>query len=173
MKTLQKSLILALSIIPMISQAVPSYDEGFSSKMLASHNDYRAVHDAPALQWDSGLAEYAQRHADQCNFQHTHGPYGENLAAGYRSPEASVGAWYAEEKNYSYAHPQFSSATGHFTQLVWKSSRKIGCAYAPCYGKNGTPGNYVVCEYSPAGNIVNAGYFEKNVTPPQPSQAKS
>jgi hypothetical protein len=66
---------------------------------------------------------------------------------------------------YSYPHPGYSTASGHFTQLVWAGTQKLGCGYAICKGKNGTPGNYLVCEYSPAGNITNPGYFEKNVLP--------
>ena len=64
-------------------------------------------------------------------------------------------------------------STGHFTQMVWKSTRKVGCASVPCNGRHGTPGNYLVCEYSPAGNMIAPGYFAKNVTPAQPSQAKA
>ena len=73
--------------------------------------------------------------------------------------------WYAEEKHYSYAQPGFSYHTGHFTQLVWKGSKKLGCGYAACNGKHGTPGYYLVCEYSPAGNIARKDYFIDNVRP--------
>lgn len=131
---------------------------------LASHNDLRAVHQASPLMWDDKLANYAQNYANKCHFQHSHGVYGENLAAGYRSVSEAIHAWYAEHKYYSYSRPVFSYQTGHFTQLVWKSTRKLGCGFATCNGKNGTPGNYLVCEYSPAGNITNAHYFQRNVT---------
>lgn len=52
--------------------------------------------------------------------------------------------------------PGFSSGTGHFTQVVWKSSRQVACAIADCRG--GTifqqPSKYVVCRYSPPGNFA-------------------
>lgn len=130
---------------------------------LESHNELRAEHHAAPLVWDASLASYAENYASKCRFQHSRGPFGENLAAGYPSVSAAIHAWYAERKNYSYANPGFSYQTGHFTQLVWKSTRKLGCGYASCNGKNGTPGNYLVCEYSPAGNITNPHYFQKNV----------
>lgn len=49
---------------------------------------------------------------------------------------------------------------GHFTQVVWKASTEVGVGIAMV-------GNavFVVGQYSPAGNISNEGYFEKNVLP--------
>jgi uncharacterized protein YkwD len=132
---------------------------------LAVHNAYRARHHAPPLVWDATLARYAARHASHCVFKHSHSPYGENLAAGYPTIGAAAAAWYAEQAQYHYFNPGFSSRTGHFTQMVWRSSKRLGCGYADCKGKNGTPGRYWVCEYSPAGNVINRGYFTANVLP--------
>lgn len=135
------------------------------STLLELHNTMRSWHHAPPLVWDSTLANYALRYAKQCEFKHSRGPYGENLAAGYRSVSDAVNAWYAEQKNYSYSRPHFSYNTGHFTQVVWRGTQKLGCGYVACNGIHGTPGNYLVCEYSPAGNISNQGYFANNVLP--------
>ena len=45
----------------------------------------------------------------------------------------------------------------HFTQVVWKSTKTVGCAVQTCNGifdpKYG-PAKYYVCEYSPAGNVI-------------------
>lgn len=170
MKITQLTIILGLSFLPLISQGSI---ENIKQEVLDAHNGFRAMHDAPALQWDDTLAQYAERHANECLFQHTHGPHGENLAAGYRTPRAAISAWYAENQYYSYSNPKFSSNTGHFTQVVWKSTKRVGCAFVSCNGKKGTPGMYLVCEYSPAGNITNPGYFAQNVTPPHSVQAKA
>jgi len=130
---------------------------------LELHNTLRAEHHAPPLIWDDQLANYALNYASKCHFQHSHGSFGENLAAGYPSVSAAIHAWYDEHKKYSYAYPAFSFQTGHFTQIIWKSTTKLGCGYVFCNGKNGTPGHYLVCEYSPAGNIMNSHYFKRNV----------
>ena len=66
-------------------------------------------------------------------------------------------AWYDEIKSYDYSSGQYSSATGHATQLLWKSSAELGCGWAPgC--------QLFVCHYSPPGNVI--GNFLDNVLPP-------
>ncbi len=49
---------------------------------------------------------------------------------------------------------------GHFTQVVWKSSKELGVGLA-------TDGKtvFVVGQYKPAGNVTNSGYYEQNVQP--------
>ena len=49
-----------------------------------------------------------------------------------------------------------SENTGHFTQQIWKNTKKMGCARA---FSNGT--DYVVCNYSPPGN--NMGRIQSNL----------
>ena len=147
------------------NQEILQQSQQISSAALSTHNRLRAFHHADALTWDDQLALYAGKHAALCRFQHSHGPYGENLAMGYDTFHSVAKAWYDENAKYNYAKPGFSFATGHFTQMVWKSTRKVGCAYADCNGKHGTIGKMWVCEYSPAGNIINPGFFAKNVLP--------
>lgn len=132
---------------------------------LLTHNQLRQLHGSPKLQWDAKLADLAAKHAGRCQFRHSDYPYGENLAIGYPSAPEAIKAWYGEIKNYSYRHPGFSHNTGHFTQLIWKSTTNVGCAMVDCSGKNGLHGNLLVCEYSPMGNINSADYFHANVTP--------
>jgi hypothetical protein len=57
-----------------------------------------------------------------------------------------------QEKLYNYNSPSWSPAIGHFTQIVWKESKTVACAYA-C--------QVYVCQYQPAGNVI--GYFDRNV----------
>lgn len=131
---------------------------------LTSHNQFRARHHAPKLIWDETLARYAENYASKCHFRHSYGEYGENIAEGYSTVNA-VAAWYNENRYYSYKNPGFSHTTGHFTQVVWKSSEKLGCAVAICNGKNGTYGKFLVCEYDPPGNVDTPAYFAENVLP--------
>jgi hypothetical protein len=57
--------------------------------------------------------------------------------------------------------------TGHFTQMVWKNSKRIGCAWNTNTCKsNGMNFYKLVCEYDPPGNIVGGNYFKDNVPKP-------
>ncbi|CAI4043665.1 hypothetical protein SKDZ_10G1340 [Saccharomyces kudriavzevii ZP591] len=136
----------------------------FASSVLAEHNKKRALHkDTPALTWSNTLATYAQDYADNydCSGTLTHsgGPYGENLALGYDATSA-VDAWYNEISSYDFSNPGFSGNTGHFTQVVWKSTTQVGCGIKTC---GGAWGDYVICSYDPAGNYE--GEYADNVEP--------
>ncbi|AGO09813.1 AaceriAAL178Wp [[Ashbya] aceris (nom. inval.)] len=135
----------------------------FASAVLDLHNDYRRRHSAAPLRWNGTLYRHAQHYANSliCNGSLIHSglPHGENLALGY-SPASAVTAWYDEIAEYDFSAPGFSHATGHFTQLVWRSTTSVGCAYVicgPCYGL------YIICEYDPPGNV--ADQYVANVLP--------
>ncbi|KAI9038340.1 putative extracellular SCP domain protein Pry1 [Aspergillus affinis] len=116
-----------------------------------------------------------------------HGPYGENLAFGYPNASAAIAAWGDEVRHYDFQKPTgFTEETGHFTQLVWKATKQVGCAAVDC-GYTGDDDNakdasgryryaqgwYVVCEYLPPGNVMDGteamgggnGLFIVNVQP--------
>ncbi len=61
-----------------------------------------------------------------------------------------LGSWYGEKAAYNFNEPGFSEATGHFTQLVWKGSKKLGCGIAFA-NKNTTA--IIVANYDPPGNF--------------------
>jgi hypothetical protein len=67
-----------------------------------------------------------------------------------------VNTWYAEKKDYN-DNTGFTHETGHFTQLVWKSSSSIGLGMA-CRGNS----CYCTAHYSPPGNVP--GQFIENVS---------
>lgn len=150
-------------------------DYQFNNDILSEHNAKRALHGVQSLVWDDKLATYAKNYADtkfDCNnvqLIHSGGPYGENLAAGYDGGISPVDAWYNEIKQYDFSKPGFSEATGHFTQLVWKSTGHLGCARVTC---NNEWRQYTICEYSDQrGNVVGTNLqgqnlFEVNVVPP-------
>jgi len=127
------------------------------------------------LSWNDTLAQYAVDYAartfscDNVQLVHSGGPYGENLAAGYPGGDSPVNAWYNEIKDYNFDSPGYSSATGHFTQLIWKATSQVGCAYVTC---NNAWRQYTICEYYSRGNIVGTdwttgkSYFEENVLRP-------
>jgi len=67
-------------------------------------------------------------------------------------------SWYDEMKFYNYGRPGFSSQTGHFTQVIWKGSTKLGVGIGFSSDKRKV---YVVANYSPPGNYQ--GQFPQNV----------
>lgn len=156
----------------------------FRSTALSKHNAYRGIHRSPAMVINNSTNSTAQNWANQLattgTFTHSSSSQrngaGENLYVYYTTASAiapdalaknAVDSWYNEVKQYNYSAPGFSSATGHFTQVVWKSSNQLGCGTAKgTKTLNGTRFNafYVVCHYSPAGNVQ--GQFPANVLKP-------
>jgi hypothetical protein len=68
--------------------------------------------------------------------------------------------WYNEISFYSYSSPGYSSATGHFTQVIWKNSTQLGIGIA---FTSDSKSAYVVANYYPAGNFLDK--FPSNVLP--------
>ncbi|KAF3041223.1 hypothetical protein E8E11_000913 [Didymella keratinophila] len=165
---LSASLALAAPQISQDSSVSAEYtsDSDFQTTILNVTNLYRQQHNASQLTWNESLAEFAKDWSEDCKFKHSGGPSGENLASGYPNVTASVEAWGNERKDYDFKKGEFSSATGHFTQLVWRNTTTVGCARTECNGgqKGGNgdaPGWYIVCEYYPAGNVLDQ--FKDNV----------
>ncbi|KAF5015184.1 hypothetical protein F66182_13576, partial [Fusarium sp. NRRL 66182] len=96
----------------------PSYTNPaiFENDILNQTNYYRRQHNASALIWNDTLSTYAKQWAEPCNWKHSGGPYGENLAEGYTNVTSAVDAWAIESQQYKYSPPTgFSEKTGHFT----------------------------------------------------------
>lgn len=77
--------------------------------------------------------------------------------------------WYEEVKKYIFDfdsndrtedEDNFKRGTGHFTQLVWASSKRIGCGIGVADSDKKFFG---VANYDPAGNYL--GDFDNNVFP--------
>ncbi|QUC23612.1 uncharacterized protein UV8b_07853 [Ustilaginoidea virens] len=146
--------VVTVTAAPAVPSQEPQWNsaEVFTSAILNSTNFYRGQYNASRVGWNQTLAEFADDYLDKggCKFEHSGGPYGENLAEGYPSATASVEAWGNEAGGYDFAEPGFSHDTGHFTQLVWKATTAVGCGRRLC----GQRGWYLVCEYWPRGNVV-------------------
>ena len=57
--------------------------------------------------------------------------------------------WMAEASSYDYATN--SGNAGHYTQVVWRTSVRIGCAIVNCPAV--AYNNTILCDYAPGGNI--------------------
>lgn len=130
----------------------------------AAHNAVRqsvepaASPPLPDLTWGDDLAAVAQSVADTCVFEHSDNDFGENLYAGTGTPDiqAAVDAWASEVTDYDYASNACSGVCGHYTQIVWRDTMRVGCAFADCeqLAGAGFGGRYWVCEYDPPGNFI-------------------
>ncbi|KAI0905412.1 glycoside hydrolase family 128 protein [Ustulina deusta] len=132
-------------------------------KALDAQNNKRKAKGLKPLAWDNQLAKNAEAYAKHLaqigKLEHSSGDQrpnqGENLAWASASSTPlvmSANMWLAEEKNY-HGEPigqgDFGSY-GHYTQCMWKSTTKVGMAWA----KDAKGGVYIVGRYSPTGNFV-------------------
>ena len=162
---------LLISLIATIFSTVTFNLETVRNDLLDRHNLYRAKHQAPNLARLAALETIAQSYSEHLvtlgylvhSSNTLNGNYiGENLYFGYNAGylgHKPVDAWYNEIKDYDFNKAEFTSGTGHFTQVVWKNSKQLGCGVA-C-GTNDYC--YVTCNYYPGGNYL--GQFKTNVLP--------
>ncbi|CAH1774969.1 unnamed protein product, partial [Owenia fusiformis] len=161
--------------------AAPS--DPFLTACLARHNQVRALHtDTPSMTWSTLAATTSQAWADDLAarqvFEHSNSSNpafrtgGENLylSGTTGTPTdfpaqctSGTQAWYDEISDYDYANPGFSSATGHFTQVVWQNSIQVGCGSSRYTNSGGFIITLIVCQYTPAGNFL--GQFADQVKP--------
>lgn len=152
--------------VPSVGAAPAPSAPGAMRALLDAHNQRRAEHCAPPLAWSPELAATAQAWADSlrdrgCAFEHSQSNLGENLAAGTEGTldgEAVTEMWYAEVRGFDFRRGGFSMETGHFTQVVWAATERVGCGIAQCNGMD-----VWVCNYDPPGNLE--GAYRENVRP--------
>uniref|UniRef100_A0A8C9S3B5 Cysteine-rich secretory protein LCCL domain containing 2 n=1 Tax=Scleropages formosus TaxID=113540 RepID=A0A8C9S3B5_SCLFO len=159
-------------------RAIPWSDR---EEILNLHNKlrgqvYPTASNMEYMVWDDELERSATHWAEQCVWDH--GPHdllmsiGQNLAVHwgrYRSPAYHVQAWYDEVKDYTYPYPHECNpwcperCSGpmctHYTQLVWATTNRVGCAVHVCprmnvWGEIWENSVYLVCNYSPKGNWI-------------------
>ncbi|MDE1884150.1 MAG: hypothetical protein KGL20_03185 [Rhodospirillales bacterium] len=148
---------------PPASTASPdsSADNAASiAELLAAHNQYRTALGLAPLHWSTALAAKAQPWAEHLAAigQLVHNGYGQNLAmaaAGTHSLTQLVQLWGNEQANFTDgAFPDISTTgnwmdTGHYSQMIWRSTREVGCGFAEDNGND-----VLVCDYSPPGNVM-------------------
>ncbi|MED6273273.1 Peptidase inhibitor 15-A [Characodon lateralis] len=158
--------------------------------ILDYHNKVRGRVFPPAsnmeyMVWDETLAKTAEDWAHACLWEH--GPphllrfLGQNLSVRtgrYRSILQLVKPWYDEVKDYSFPYPRdcnprcplrcYGPMCTHYTQMVWATSNKIGCAVHTCHNMNvwgsvWKRATYLVCNYSPKGNWIGEAPYKVGV----------
>ena len=147
------------AFLVMAAGAVSAQSQSPVREMLQAHNSIRQGLGLPALAWSDRLAAVAQEWAETLLkrnefFHRPKSRYGENL---YRingrnasaSAAQAVQDWAAEARNYDYRSNLCHGMCGHYTQIVWRDTKEVGCGVA-----RGARREIWVCEYDPPGNLI-------------------
>jgi len=151
------------------------------------------------LEWDDELASNAQLWADQCpdgswvvsdapphdpnrNTIVYDGHIGQNMADSWNSVDnmdwglsTKVQSWYDEVKDWPAANVgSFSSVgatgvIGHYTQVVWAETKKVGCGVIYYRDQADWAASYpyrksLTCNYWPGGNFMNQPVYQEGTT---------
>lgn len=159
-------LAAAMLIVPAFTVApAPAHARGLNMAAiwLYAHNRERVSLGMPVLRWNDQLAVQAQGWADTLAqrgaFEHSRdrGATGENLwmgTSGYFGADEMIGHFLAEKRDFQPGRfPNIArngnwQSVGHYTQIIWKETREVGCALAKGRGRD-----VLVCRYWPAGNV--------------------
>ncbi|EYB83225.1 hypothetical protein Y032_0340g2994 [Ancylostoma ceylanicum] len=126
--------------------------------------------------YDCDIEESAMRHAKRCYFAHSPAHERENLGENLyytselrvdkiQAAEQSIKAWFDELAQYGVGQENVlteqlwnrpRTQIGHYTQMVWQDTYKLGCYVEWCSSMT-----YVVCQYGPKGNWLGDLIYEK------------
>ncbi|XP_021108243.1 cysteine-rich secretory protein 3-like isoform X2 [Heterocephalus glaber] len=156
-------------VFAALSTTLPEVQKEIVNK----HNELRravspSASDMLKMEWSRAAAKKAQAWADQCQYRHSRKEdrklnvgCGENLfmSSAPFSWSSAIQGWYDERRNFIFnVGPKTPDAViGHYTQVVWYSSSRVGCGIAHC-PRNPVFKYYMVCHYCPAGNYVARRY---------------
>lgn len=154
------------------------------------HNDIRRNVNPPAeympdLVYDDALFRIASDHVNTCEFKHSSSEWrmkkyvdyggelgnvwiGENIAYSYGVDplKYAIEGWAGEVKHYNYDKNigENGQVVGHYTQIVWAKTTRVGCAHNLCTKPDGQKFDFVVCNYAIGGNIVGERPYERKKT---------
>jgi hypothetical protein len=162
------SLVFAALFAAAGSLAPPSPDS-LRQTVLRVHDEERRAVGSPPLEWDDALARdaasWAQHLARTRTFDHCANlgcptaDEGENLWMGTKGAytlSTMLHGWSDEKrllKRMSSWEDDYH-AVGHYTQMVWADTSRVGCAIA-----SNRSDEYLVCRYETAGNVMGESPF--------------
>lgn len=159
---------------PAVITATPASNP-YIQGILDVHNLARAATGAypvlPDFTWDDKLAASSLAWSQQLAINggglvHSQSrDYGENLAADSNSSadqgKLASEMWYSEKAGYvklgspAISNDQSFEGYGHYTQMIWRGSVKVGCGSATAAGGM----TVTTCRYFPAGNMIGGKPF--------------
>ncbi|MBX9884898.1 MAG: SCP-like extracellular [Novosphingobium sp.] len=159
---------------PLAAQVTVKPTEAVAVRLLAAQNAERVRLGLLPLVWSDKLTEHARKWAQTLAtsdmFEHApvgaDGGEGENLWYGSKddyAPEEMIGFFIDEGKQFKRGKfPDVSTSgvwedVGHYTQIVWKDTREVGCTIA-----SNSHRDFLVCRYWPAGNVIGQQVFDYN-----------
>lgn len=137
-----------------------------ANHLLYAHNVERNAVGAAPMVWDARLAAAADAYASELARTerwghapaHQRAGQGENLWVGTRGAYRlgdMVAAWSAEKRTFragvfpSVARNGSWQDVGHYTQMIWPTTRRVGCSV-----RSSARSDYLVCRYSSPGNVT-------------------
>nr|BAA24011.1 HrTT-1 [Halocynthia roretzi] len=172
-----KKAVKAVKIIPGKIMDKIVLKKPFRMALLRTHNARRAIAQPKAanmrrMTWDMELERLAVAYSRKCIYEHNprtkHSRFeyvGENLfiSTGYAFTPSlmkhAVEAWDDEKQYYDYETKkcQRGKMCGHYTQVVWADTFKMGCGVTRCSdidvrGRRWKNAILLVCNYGPGGN---------------------
>uniref|UniRef100_H2YDR5 SCP domain-containing protein n=1 Tax=Ciona savignyi TaxID=51511 RepID=H2YDR5_CIOSA len=146
------------------------------------HNKYRRMDPASNMRlmsWDDATADVAKAYVNRCKWEHSPSAtrktsqfniLGENLAMAFGNYPitrdfitTTTFNWWNEIHDYTYSTQicKPGRQCGHYTQVAWADSYKVGCAAAYCDHQTFRHAIYVVCNYGSAGNYRGVHPFKQ------------
>ncbi|XP_004078447.2 cysteine-rich venom protein pseudecin-like [Oryzias latipes] len=140
-------------------------DTAVQAEIVDVHNAFRRAVEPPAadmlmMSYSEELAVSAQAWVDKCVLDH--GPPSSRMLNGYELGEnlfystspmlwkSIINAWYKEVSHFAFPNASTNGKpVGHYTQVVWNSSYKVGCGVTLCSNNIYLYG----CHYYRAGNF--------------------
>ncbi|KAK9954643.1 hypothetical protein ABG768_016694 [Culter alburnus] len=160
----------------ILSLAAGQLTEQEKSTIVDMHNKLRSQVQPSAafmqkIVWDETLRLVAESYAAKCIWDHNPEleelTMGENLFVGtgrFNATKATLN-WFGENVDYDYENnycPE-DKMCGHYTQMVWADSNRIGCASHFCDTLEGLQfekATLLVCDYFPQGNFEGQKPYE-------------
>ncbi|KAM6924442.1 peptidase inhibitor 16-like [Xenentodon cancila] len=156
-------LLLGVLLVPGAQSFLAEDEEDL---LVDLHNHYRGQVSPKAaamlpLKWDPNLKVLAEGYAAKCIWNHNPEleDTGENLFAinGPLDLTKAMEKWFLEHLDYNYNNNscEEDKMCGHYTQMVWADTHRVGCAFHHCNTMEGLDWervSFLVCNYYPAGN---------------------